>query len=64
MNVVGTCASAYDNDSTQTLAIVLSIVFSFYVGSALLLSSLQLYSVTNHQLSKSEELLPLVPVSS
>ena len=47
MDVLGTCTKASENESSQTLAIVMSIVFAVYVLSAILLSSLQLYSVTS-----------------
>ena len=46
MDVLTTCSRASESEASQTLAIVLSIVFSVYVGSAILLSSFQLYSIT------------------
>ena len=51
MNVAGSCSAASENESSQTLAIVLSIVFTLYVGSAILLSSLQLYTITSESTS-------------
>lgn len=68
--MLNTCSRAYENDSSQTLAVVLSIVFTVYVGSAILLSALQLYSITNTftaSNSKGGEVgtsLPLMDVSA
>ena len=47
MNVIGTCSTANENYPAQTLAVVLSIVFSIYIGLAILLSSLQLHTITS-----------------
>ena len=51
MNVASSCSAASENESSQTLAIVLSIVFTLYIGSAILLSSLQLYTITSESTS-------------
>jgi hypothetical protein len=54
MNIAGTCSAASESEASQTLAIVLSIVFAFYIGSALLLSSLQLYTISAESTSRGD----------
>lgn len=54
MNIAGTCSAASESEASQTLAIVLSIVFALYIGSAILLSSLQLYSISAESTSRGD----------
>jgi len=59
MNIAGTCSAALENETSQTLAIVLSIVFTLYIGSAILLSSIQIYTITSEStLNRSDRLQP------
>lgn len=47
VDVVYTCNSAIENESSQMLAIVLSIFFLIYTGVTILLAGLQLFYVSN-----------------
>ena len=65
MNIAGTCSAASESEASQTLAIVLSIVFTLYIGSAILLSSLQLFSISSESTSRGDRGggIPLVDMS-
>ena len=73
MNVLETCSKASENETSQTLAIVLSVVFVIYIGIAVLLSAFQIYTVSSRSekpnrserapsISSSAELVPLLNV--
>lgn len=76
MDVIGTCSKASENESSQTLAVVLSIVFVVYIGVAVLLSAFQIYTVSSQSekparserastapgVGSSAELVPLLSV--
>ena len=62
VSIVDVCSEAQEHQSAQTLAIVLSIVFSVYTCVAVALSALTIYSTSSHS---NEPEAPLgIPVSA
>ena len=47
VDVVYTCKSAVENESSQLLAMVLAILFLIYTGVTILLAGLQLFYVSS-----------------
>lgn len=47
VDVVYTCKSALENESSQLLAMVLAILFLIYTGVTILLAGLQLFYVSS-----------------
>lgn len=48
IEITGLCDASIEHNAPQTLATVVSACFSIYIGVALILASMQLYTVSKH----------------
>lgn len=46
MDVTETCSKAFENEASQILAIVLSIVFCVWIGATIVVTAIELRQVT------------------
>ena len=46
MDVTETCSKAFENEASQILAIVLSIVFCVWIGATIVVTAIELNQVT------------------